>query len=92
MEEWTRLEELVNRLIAAHGRSLEECRRLGGELKESRRAERGLDERLSQVLKRVHELEQERAELKRQVAELPDRADVEEARERLRRLLETLDD
>jgi len=73
-----RLEAAVAQLLAGHRETSAECRRL--------------HERLGQALKRVQELEQERAALRRQLEALPASERIEEARVRLQRLLASLDD
>jgi len=94
MDSLPRLEELVDRLMAEHGHWRKRATELEHRLRDQDRHARQLDERLSQALRRVQELEQERANLRERLAQLPDPASVEEARRRLRLLLDdaNLDD
>lgn len=88
MDLHAQLEVLVDRLMADHGRWRKRALELEHRLREQDRHGRQLDERLAQALRRVHELEQERTQLKERLAQLPDPASVEEARRRLRLLLD----
>lgn len=88
MDLHARLEALVERLMADHGHWRKRAQELEQRLREQDRHGRQLDERLAQALRRVHELELERNQLKDRLAQLPDPASVEEARRRLRLLLE----
>lgn len=86
-----RLEEQVDRLLTAHGGTLQELLRSDRERGEAQQKLRQLEERLAQALKRVHELEQERGLLRERLVALPDPASLDEARRRLQALLETLE-
>jgi hypothetical protein len=91
MDSLARLQELVERLLAEHGRALEERRALQAGLRERERHARQLEERQTQALRRIQELEQERGRLRERLAALPDEASLAEARQRLQRLLDDLD-
>jgi len=91
VEPLARLEEQVDRLLAAHAETLGELQRRDREQGETRQKLRQLEERLAQALKHVHELEQERGILRERLAALPDPASLDEARRRLQALLETLE-
>lgn len=88
MDLHVQLEALVDRLMAEHGHWRKRAQELEQRLREQDRHGRQLDERLAQALRRVHELEQERTQLKERLAQLPDPGSLEEARRRLRLLLD----
>lgn len=88
MEQLPRLEALVDQLMAEHGHWRRRACDLEQRLREQDRHARQLDERLGQALRRVQELEAERGHLRDKLAQLPDPASLEEARRRLRALLD----
>ncbi|MDP2361260.1 MAG: hypothetical protein Q8O14_11010 [bacterium] len=96
MDALTRLAALVDQLLADHGRWREQAGQLELRLQErageQARECRRLQERLDQALRRVQDLEQERHRLRERLAALPDESSLAEARSRLERLLENLED
>jgi len=91
MDSLERLGGWLERLLEAHEVDRGRLESLRGELAEAKRVRRQLEERLAQALRRIHELEAERGDLRDRLDSLPDPADLAEARRRLEALLSHLE-
>lgn len=91
MNSLERLAGWLDQLLEAHQEDRGRLESLRGELAGERRTRRQLEERLAQALRRIHELESERGELRDKLDALPDPADLAEARRRLQGLLDNLE-
>jgi chromosome segregation ATPase len=91
MDSLERLSGWLQRLLEVHQEDRGRLESLRAELAEAGRGRRQLEERLAQALRRIHELEAERGELRDRLDALPDPAHVAEARRRLQSLLGDLE-